>query len=793
MQYALVFVWLLVFAGLAVLGYPLAARLFSGFRSHGAGFALPVALVTCWLPVYWLGKLHYGPGTVAVGLLVLVGVAAGLRLNLDALRERRVEPASPLPINRRAVAEVAVVFAVAFGFLVAIRAVDPAVHALGGEKYLDFGMLNAILRAETLPPEDLWFAGEPVQYYYGGHLVAAILTTLTGTAPRFAYNLALAGFYAMLVTAAYDLASSIAAERGNDPLLAGAFGGFFVGFASNLDTAGRVLLGLLPTGLRESLVGPDLTTYTLGGERFHYWGASRIISDTVDGRTTPTINEFPLFGWLNGDLHAHMMGTPFLLLAAAIGFALYQTPASERRRRLSLLAVVPLLGLFQVVTDTWSFPSVFGVTYLALAFAPADPTALLPESVRERVRGVTAAAADAFDAEGDDSGRHALDELERLLVPLGVVAGLGAVTMVLSVPFLTGTGGERSIDLLPAAARSSLGSLLVVHGGFVAVFGLHLFARVSDERRWPLGLAVVALGAVATTLPLDILAISVPLLVVGWAVLRFDRPAGYETVLIVAGAGLVTIVELVFVNEQAGPLRMNTVFKTYMQVWVLWGTAAGAALVGLLERARAADPPSIEGVSIPSREVAATVFVVALVLSTSVYGVFALSAHFEGSPEPTLDATSFGPRYDDAEVAATDWLNEEATEETVIVSAPATGFYPAKGSGGHEPGMYNWKSSIAASLTGVPTVVGWAHEVGYRGSDDYYARVAAVDALYTGSSADAAAVIREHDVEYVWVGTAEQVRYRGDLVDFEERAGYEVAFENDAVTVYRVDESELPE
>ncbi|MFB6221728.1 MAG: DUF2298 domain-containing protein, partial [Halolamina sp.] len=771
----------------------LAARLFADFRSRGVGFALPVALVTCWLPVYWLGKLNYGPGTVAVGLLVLVGVAAALRLDLDALRERRIEPAAALPVNRRAVAETAVVFALAFGFLVAIRAVDPAVHAIGGEKYLDFGLLNAILRAETLPPEDFWFAGEPVQYYYGGHLVAAILTTLTGTAPRFAYNLALAGFYAMLVTAAYDLASSVAAERGSDPVLAGAFGAFFVGFASNLDTAGRVLLGLLPTDVRESLVGPDVTTYPLSGEGFSYWSASRIIQDAVEGGTLPTINEFPLFAWLNGDMHAHMMGTPFLLLAAAIGFALYLTPAGERRRRLTLLAAVPMLGLFQVVTDTWSFPSVFGVTYLALALSPADPTALLPEDARERVRDATAAVGEASDADDGSATRRALAELERLVVPLGIVAGLGAVTGILAVPFFAGTGGERSIEFLPAMARSSLGELFVVHGAFIAVFGVYLFSRMSSERRWPLALAVVALGAVATTLPFDVLAISLPLLVVGWAALRFDRPVGYETVLIIAGAGLVTIVEIVFVNEQAGPLRMNTVFKTYMQIWVLWGTAAGTAVAGLFRRAQAADAPDIGGVSLPSREVATTTFVVLLVLSTSVYGAFALSAHFENSPDATLDATSFGPRYSEAEVAATDWLGATATQDTTIVSAPATSYYPAKESWGHEPGMYDWKSSIASSLTGVPTVAGWAHEVGYRGAGDYYSRVMAVDLVYTGSASEAALVIRKHDVEYVWVGTAERARYGNDLVAFGERDGYEVVFENEAVTVYRVEESELSE
>ncbi|NHX35685.1 MULTISPECIES: DUF2298 domain-containing protein [Halolamina] len=784
MQYLAVLVWLAVFAGLAVLGYPLAARLFARFRSRGVGFALPVALVTIWLPVYWLGKLSFGPLTVAAGVAVLVAIAAALGLDRDALREGDPRLADDLVADRRVVAETAVVFVAAFLFLIAIRSVDPAVHAAGGEKYLDFGMLRSLLRSGTLPPEDFWFAGEPVQYYYGGHLVAAILTYLTGTAPELAYNLALAGFYAMLVTAAYDLASNVAAERGVDARLGGAFAAFFVGFASNLATIGRLLLGLLPPGLRESLA-PGVKVLPLSGEGFSYWNASRVITDAVGGSTFPTINEFPLFAWLNGDMHAHMMGTPFLLLAAALGFALYLTPADERRRRLALLAVVPLLGLFQIVTSTWSFPSVFGVTYLALALAPAEPTALLPHGVAERVRAGRRRAADSLGtADGGDAAARALAELERLLVPLGIVGALGAVAAVLAAPFLAGTmtgGSSRTIEFLPAAARSGVLELFAVHGAFLVVFGLHLLGRVERDRRWSLALAIVAVGALAITLPMDVLAFTLPLLVVGWVVLRF-RDASYETVLIVAGAGLVTIVEFVFVNEQAGPLRMNTVFKTYMQIWVFWGVAAGAAVAGLLGRAtravRAADPPAL------GRGVAVPVLVAALVVSTSLYGGFALSGHFAGSEEPTLDATSMPGWYDESELAAVDWLDRNADGETVIVSAPGTG---------GEPGMYSWEASIAASLTGVPTVAGWAHEVGYRGPDAYYARAEAVDALYTGSPAEAASLIREHDVQYVWVGAAERGRYGDGLVNFSDRAGYEPVFVEGDVVVYEVTASELPE
>lgn len=786
MQYLALLVWVVIFAGLAVLGYPLAARLFGGFRSNGAGFALPIALLTLWLPVYWLGKLSFGPVTVFLGVVVLIAVAGVFGLDREALRNREFRMAPDIGIDRRRIAETAVVFLIAFLFLVAVRAVDPAVHAAGGEKYLDYGMLRTLLRSGVLPPEDFWFAGESVQYYYGGHLVAAILTILTGTAPELAYNLALAGFYAMLVTAAYDLASNVAAEQGTDARLAGVFGAFFVGFASNLGTVGRIGLGFLPSDLRNSLA-PDIEPLPLSGDGFSYWDASRIISDSFDGGSFPTINEFPLFAWLNGDMHAHMMGTPFLLLAAAIGLALYQTPASERRRRLGLLAVVPLLGLFQIVTSTWSFPSIFGITYLALALAPADPTALLPQELAARVRGGRRQAAATLAPDADDSpAHHALTELERLLVPLGIVGALTAAAAVVAGPFLMQTlssGSSRTIEFLPAAARSGIVELFAVHGAFVLVFGLFLLSRVRTERRLQLALAVTLVGIVATTLPLDVLAFTLPLLVVGWAALRFGDDAGYETVLIIAGAGLVTIVEIVYVNEQAGPLRMNTVFKTYMQIWVFWGVAAGAAISGLFAHAvRVADSASADRPSIGWGTIAPAL-VGFMVVSTALYGGFALSSHFESTDDPTLDATEMPGWYDESELNAVDWLDRTADGETVIVSAPAAG---------GTPGMYSWESSIAASLTGVPTVVGWYHEVGYRGSEAYFARVESVDTLYSGSPEQAATVVRAHNVAYIWVGAAERGRYGNELADFDERAGYEPVFVDGNVVVYEVEESALP-
>ncbi|HET7325206.1 MAG TPA: DUF2298 domain-containing protein, partial [Halococcus sp.] len=169
MEYGLVVGWLVAYLVLGAVGFPLAARLFRRFPDCGVSLALPISLVVVGLITFWVGHLSLTLG-LAVGLVVLVCLSV---LSLRGLDRHEFD-------FRRMVGPV-VVFALAFSFVIAVRAVDPAVHPGGGEKFLDFGLLKTILRADSLPPEDFWFAGKPVQYYYGGHLIAAILAKLTFT------------------------------------------------------------------------------------------------------------------------------------------------------------------------------------------------------------------------------------------------------------------------------------------------------------------------------------------------------------------------------------------------------------------------------------------------------------------------------------------------------------------------------------------------------------------------------------------------------------------------------------
>ena len=156
-----------------------------------------------------------------------------------------------------------------------------------------------------------------------------------------------------------------------------------------------------------------------------------------------------------------------------------------------------------------------------------------------------------------------------------------------------------------------------------------------------------------------------------------------------------------------------------------------------------------------------------------------------------VDATAFVERDHPEEAPAIDWLDAREGQPTLL-SAPGTTWHSRGATDERERGMYGWNSNPAASMTGVPTVAGWQHEVGYRGPDAYYSRVRDVDTMFLGTPDEQARLLRQYDVEYVWIGPAERLRYDDGAITVTDLDGVEVAYREGSVTVYRVDHEELP-
>jgi YYY domain-containing protein len=762
MEYGLVALWWLTYVGLALFGLPVAARLFASLPGRGAGFSFALSLAVMTLVAFWVGFLALGWVALFAGLAALAGCAV-------------LAARSGIDIDRRATVEAVAVFTLVYGFVIALRSVEPGITP-GGEKFLDFGMVASLYRAASLPLEDFWFAGESVIYYYGGHFVVALLARLTDTVPWTAFNLGMAGFYGALAAGAYELAGAIAVGRhdrravrsysDHTRRIAGATAVFFTVFASNPSTAIRLLIRRLPTAVRDAAARafaaahsqlPDYQVLRPIPEDYQYKVAGRIIPETY--------NPFPLFGAVRGDIRPYFTSTPFLLCAVGLCYAYYRTPTESVRRRHALVfGAVPVISGFMALVNTWSLAIVLGMTWLTLTFAPTSLRSLVPARLAARIERIVGRPA-------TDTPRGAL---ARTAGAAGLAGVVGVLAVIVALPFFLGpvqAGPGTSLMILDAAARSSVGSLLLVHGAFLAVFLTLLLAR--GRRRWssPIvvagGLAFVALVAFAPA-ALAPLALFIVPLAAGWYFLATDR-IGFVGVLVVAGFGLLVLPELGYLAE-GGNGRFNTVVKTYMPTWILWASAAGVVLPRLV-RGRSAWAWT-------RRQQLGSVLAVVLVLSTAAFGGVAVQRHFADPnvEEPTLDGLAAAEENVPGQVAAIRWLDNRSGRPT-IVSAP--GRY-----------VYRWSASPAASLTGVPTVAGVSHEAQYRGRQTYLNRVYEVNTIYLGSAERRAALLDKYNVEYIYVGPTERERY-GEVRPFSELRGVRVAFREDNVTIYEVDQGQL--
>ncbi|QKY20926.1 hypothetical protein B4589_011280 [Halolamina sp. CBA1230] len=785
MEWLPVLAYLVLVAAFTAIGAPIAAALFRHLPRKGAAFALPTALVPFAILIFWIGQLTFGLHTLLIGLgLVLVASVFAWR--------RGARPDWP------AVAAMYGVFAVGFGIMLAFRAADPAITPAGGEQFLHFALVNALESAEALPPEDPWFAGKPLRYYYGTQLQVASLSMLTGTAMRYGFNLGIATFYGMLFVVAAGVGGAVVSRRGGSFRVGGVAGAFFVALGGAATTPIRLATPYLPDAV-DGIV--EQAAFGFVAERFE--GGD--LATTVENLSQPldwgwwytryvvpgTIQEVPLYSFVKADLHGHTFANPYVMFAAALALAYYVTPAAERKRRLALVfgGLGAVAGLFGFM-NTWSLPTAAGLAALTVGAADAHPATLLPDSLANRLQPDSAPESRA-EWLGHELWRVALAAVAAVIVL--------AIGVAIASPFLIfgHVPNNEGIGFLPP--RSPLPAFLVLYGGLVTTFAAYVATRgwpaVDDIPTPWLGAAgVLALGAVAAAALLEnvaVLALLGTLIVAGWLLVRSGR-AGFGMVLLVAGAGLLAALELAHARLPliANP-RWNTSLKVGVQAWTLGAAGAAVASVALLRHhgGRLASQVEALGENVPSSpdsgaaltSTLTVLLVVGVLLTTAVFPVMMFAAEIggpvaEGSYEPSLDGLKAVENYHANEYEALRWLEDRSGRPT-IVEAPGS--------------SYGW-TSPASTFSGLPTVVGWDHQAEYRGSEAYERRVEDVDAIYAADWERAAPMLSRYDVTYVYVGPNERERYGDKLRSFD-REAFSVAFEGGAVTIYEVDHDAFPE
>ncbi|MGH2442648.1 MAG: DUF2298 domain-containing protein [Chloroflexota bacterium] len=730
--------WLLMLEVIGLAFLPLTVWLFRWLPDRGYAFAKIAGLLVVTYLTWLAGNAApvAGPATLPALLVLIVAAVSWWfwrDLTLEAIREAR-----------RVIVVEELLFLGAFIAWTVLRAMVFHPGISHTEQYMDMSFLNSSLRSASYPPYDPWMSGHAINYYYFGYLMFATAIKLAGVVPAIGYNLALSTLFALTVAGAFSIAYAMT-RRLWWSLLAPVF----LALLGNW----HAVLVQLPAGHFPSAAN-------------WFWESTRVVGNGN------TINEFPFFSFMLGDLHPHVMALPVGLLVIAGALSILLNPGTLRIGRNANTARLALVALFAgslYAINSWDFP-----TYLIVVLAMLAGNAYLTDaSPRWWKAPLASAPATAF------------------------------VGVILFSPFyLKFASPAQGLGWVTTPANP---------GEFLQVFGLFLLAAVllfgtyalifqpSDEATErnesvlkperhameagaarPLDnyllLGAVALIAIVFGVRFQQWTLILCLLVAAAAVILLQRIVNSEEphrgdvaalIFILLSSLVLAGTEVVYLRDvYAGgsAYRLNTVFKFYYQAWILLGLAGAYAAFRVFTLVRKHFERYYA--------YGAMVLLGAGIAMGAVYTIKAPQSMSWGGTATSLNGMSALVASSPSDAAAITWLRTRVHGNPVeLEAATASAYYP--------------QFARVATFSGLPTVMGWGdHEVLWRGTDpEIQARLKDVNTIYTTSSVRMArTLLSKYHVRYVFAGDTEHAISGVNLAKF--GTFMKVAFRSGSTTVY---------
>ena len=785
--------WLLTIEVISLATVPVVLRALPNLSDRGWGLARPIALILVGTLAWLLSYAHAIPNSM-IGWWLVTALVAVPSLAVGFRDRSRI--GFFIRTRWKLIVASELLFLLFFAMVVVLRGFVPSIEAT--EKPMEFMLLNSAVHTPHAPPQDSWLAGHAVSYYYFGYWMLGGLSTMSGVATDYAFNLSLALIASSAAAASFSVASSLIRRDGGSyraAIVVGVGSSFLLLFVASL--AGwwelGAHLGIIPSGILnwvhiKGLDGTE-TVNNWRPEQFWWWfRASRVINsfDPSGAGLDMTIEEFPSFSFILGDLHPHVISIPFVL--AGIGVAANLFFSAERwglswirRNRWQSFVVVLVIGAAGFV-NAWDLLFLFTLL--------AGVTAL--KVTREREMSLPQAIL------------YALPPLAIFAVAMLVIYSpyyLGTLESQVKSPFLAPVKhGTRIVHFLTV-----WGVFLLLSAAFVTTalkkslspqleqtnmveFRPGPGTRVSPGTWWLGGITVAVLyvawflthmgyndGATLSDV-VTRLAVAGPLAVLFVCLLatldwRGRRGASDSTQFALALLTLVVFmlyaVELFFALDRFGN-RMNTVFKLYYEAWI--ALAVIATYCGYMWWRL---HPRLKGRALLASRTGA--ILMAVLAIGPIYYTFAAAVtradEYQGSF--TLDGLAWLKDRSPDEYAAIEWLRDNVNEQAVIAE-----------------GVGNSYTEFAriSETTGLPTVIGWTgHEDQWHHDPSIFAgREQDVRDLYeTSDISKAEEIIAKYNITYVVLGSRERSTYTGlDASKFDTLG--DRAFEQGAMVIYRL-------
>ena len=297
--------WLAVLILLQISIYPSLKRTFGSFAFPAA---FPASVLVFTLISWYCGLVRFPIHLSLVPFLALIGYHLYRRdYSLAELKSAWHWEA---------------LFLIAFFFMLDIRFANPTISY--AEKFMDHGFLASVIRSPVVPPLDPWFAGGSLNvYYYLGYWMLGCLAIVSGVPSNIAFNLSLPTVFALSAVSLYAIGTLLLDRFRWLPLV-------------TLVLPNPALVFQIITG---KAVNPAYDASLS-------WLGTRTI--------TNTINEFPLFSFVWGDVHAHVVSIfnqVFLLFLLLFLYKRWET--LERQGKIIVMALIAISLGSMPLFNTW--------------------------------------------------------------------------------------------------------------------------------------------------------------------------------------------------------------------------------------------------------------------------------------------------------------------------------------------------------------------------------------------------------------------------------------------------------
>jgi len=269
------------------------------------------------------------------------------------------------------------IFCIVFLLTLTIRFFNPDI--INTEKIMELMILTSVMDMKSIIPDDLWFHNENIKYYYFGYFVFSSVPKMLSLDSSVAYNFILPTVisYSAVVLIHFTQLLFEQLQIKKNFILFFIFSFIFIFFlspiASSIEFMSHLSIGSNSFYKFIDINGIDnLPKIKLFWPDDHWWwfSISRIISYNRSDfiLSDYTINEFPAFSVILGDIHPHILAIPFVLLSIYLIIFIFKNAYKNKELNYMLIIQLTIIFLFTILINPWYLIPILWLFFLNLLF-----------------------------------------------------------------------------------------------------------------------------------------------------------------------------------------------------------------------------------------------------------------------------------------------------------------------------------------------------------------------------------------------------------------------------------------